>query len=73
MRPFRPICCLHFGPVSREKQHLISLFGEMKKDMRGTKDAKSAPNFGRLLEGRFYYKIGKMRFLAKMLAADQLI
>ena len=28
---FRPICCLYFGPVSKEKTAFFALFGEMKK------------------------------------------
>ena len=43
-----------------------------EEDLRGTKKANIAPNFAALLLGNFYYKTGaKMRFLAKMLAADQ--
>ena len=68
---FRPICCLHFGPVSKEKPR-FGPFGGNEEDLRGTKNAKIAPNVGALFGGHYYYKIVlEMRFIAKMLAADR--
>ena len=34
---FRPICCLHFGPVSKEKQLFFCPLGGNEEDLRGTK------------------------------------
>ena len=52
---FRPICCLHFGPVSKEKQHFV-IFGGHEEDLMERKMQKNCTNFGTLF-GRFYDKI----------------
>ena len=60
---FRPICCLHFGPASKEKPRFLPFLGIWRR-FEG--------NVGTFWGGHFYNKIGKkMRCLAKMLAADQ--
>ena len=53
---FRPICCLHFGPVSEEKQRFLPFLRKWRR-FEGTKNAKSAPNIGALFWGHFYCKI----------------
>ena len=70
-----------FGPSDESAAYALGLYQKKnsvvlplgnEEDLRGTKQAKSAPSFGALLGGHFYYKTGfKMRFLAKMLAADK--
>ena len=45
-------CCLHFGPVSKEKQHFLPFLGN-EEGWRGTKRAKITPNFGTLFFGPF--------------------
>ena len=56
---FGPICCLHFGPVSTKKNSVFGPFWGNEEDLRGTKEAKIAPNFGALLGGAsFTLKLG---------------
>ena len=48
---FRPICCQHFGPVSKEKSDFLPILVKKKKIGWGTKNAESAPNIGTLCGG----------------------
>ena len=56
----------------QKKNSFILPFWGTEEDLRGTSNAKIAPNFGTLLGGHVYCKTGlNMRFLAKVLAAVQ--
>ena len=62
----------NFGPVPKAKQRSFALLGGNEEDWRGTIKAKIAPILVHFFGGHFYFKAGLgMRFLAKMLAADQ--
>ena len=54
---FRPICRLHFGPVSRDKQHFGAFFGKWRR-FEGNKKSNKCTKFCCTFWGHFYYKTG---------------
>ena len=54
---FRPICCLHCEPVSKEKQRFGPFLGN-EEDLRGTKKAKIAPKFWCTFLGAILLEMG---------------
>ena len=56
--PIRPICLLHFGPVSKDKHHFLPFVGEMKKIWRAQEKQNLHQMLVQISGGHFTIKLG---------------